>query len=75
MRSLFQEELELISEQLVEMSRLSARALDRVLFKLGRPPRQQLRMADGRVRAAPYLPLAEKWTGSWAPRALKIRGE
>ena len=52
-----------------------ARALDRLLFRLGRPPRQQLRMADGRVRAAPYLPLAEKWTGSWAPRALKIRGE
>jgi uncharacterized protein with NAD-binding domain and iron-sulfur cluster len=52
-----------------------ARALDRILFKLGRPPRQQLRMADGRVRAAPYLPLAEKWTGSRAPRALKIRGE
>src|SRR5918999_1484249 len=52
-----------------------ARALDRVLFKLGRPPRQQLRMADGRVRAAPYLPLAEKWTGSWAPSALKIFGE
>ena len=40
-----------------------ARALDRVLFKLGRPPRQQLRMADGRVRAAPYLPLAEGLTG------------
>jgi uncharacterized protein with NAD-binding domain and iron-sulfur cluster len=52
-----------------------ARALDRILFKLGRPPRQQLRMADGRVRAAPYLPLAEKWTGSWAPSALKMRGE
>jgi uncharacterized protein with NAD-binding domain and iron-sulfur cluster len=52
-----------------------ARALDRVLFRLGRPPRQQLRMADGRVRAAPYLPLAEKWTGSWAPSALKMRGE
>jgi uncharacterized protein with NAD-binding domain and iron-sulfur cluster len=52
-----------------------ARALDRVLFRLGRPPRQQLRMADGQVRAAPYLPLAEKWTGSWAPSALKIRGE
>jgi uncharacterized protein with NAD-binding domain and iron-sulfur cluster len=52
-----------------------ARALDRVLFRLGRPPRQQLRMADGHVRAAPYLPLAEKWTGSWAPSALKIRGE
>ncbi|HEV3377904.1 MAG TPA: FAD-dependent oxidoreductase [Thermoleophilaceae bacterium] len=52
-----------------------ARALDRVLFKLGRPPRQQVRIDDGRVRAAPYLPLAEKWTGSWAPRALKIFGE
>jgi uncharacterized protein with NAD-binding domain and iron-sulfur cluster len=52
-----------------------ARALDRILFKLGRPPRQQLRIDDGRVRAAPYLPLAEKWTGSWAPRALKIFGE
>jgi uncharacterized protein with NAD-binding domain and iron-sulfur cluster len=52
-----------------------ARALDRLLFRLGRPPRQQLRMADGAVRAAPYLPLAEKWTGSRAPRALKIRGE
>jgi uncharacterized protein with NAD-binding domain and iron-sulfur cluster len=52
-----------------------ARDLDRVLFRLGRPPRQQLRMADGRVRAAPYLPLAEKWTGSWAPSALKMRGE
>jgi uncharacterized protein with NAD-binding domain and iron-sulfur cluster len=52
-----------------------ARALDRLLFRLGRPPRQQLRMDDGRLRAAPYLPLAEKWTGSRAPRALKIRGE
>jgi uncharacterized protein with NAD-binding domain and iron-sulfur cluster len=52
-----------------------ARALDRILFRLGRPPRQQVRIDDGRVRAAPYLPLAEKWTGSWAPRALKIRGE
>jgi uncharacterized protein with NAD-binding domain and iron-sulfur cluster len=52
-----------------------ARALDRVLFKLGRPARQQVRIDDGRVRAAPYLPLAEKWTGSWAPRALKIFGE
>jgi len=52
-----------------------ARAVDRLLFRLGRPPRQQLRMADGRVRAAPYLPLTEKWTGSRAPSALKIRGE
>jgi uncharacterized protein with NAD-binding domain and iron-sulfur cluster len=52
-----------------------ARALDRVLFRRGRPARHQLWLADGRVRAAPYLPLAEKWTGSWAPSALKIRGE
>jgi uncharacterized protein with NAD-binding domain and iron-sulfur cluster len=52
-----------------------ARTVDRILFKLGRPPQQQLRIDDGRVRAAPYLPLAEKWTGSWAPKALKIFGE
>jgi uncharacterized protein with NAD-binding domain and iron-sulfur cluster len=36
-----------------------ARALDKLLFRLGRPPRQQLWMADGGVRAAPLLPLAE----------------
>jgi uncharacterized protein with NAD-binding domain and iron-sulfur cluster len=41
-----------------------ARALDRVLFRLRRPPRQQLRLADGRVRAPRLLELA----GSLAER-------
>jgi hypothetical protein len=34
-----------------------ARAIDRLLFKLGRPPRQQLRLADGRVRGPRLLEL------------------
>jgi uncharacterized protein with NAD-binding domain and iron-sulfur cluster len=34
-----------------------ARAIDRVLFKLGRPPRQQLRMTDGRVKGPRLLEL------------------
>jgi Flavin containing amine oxidoreductase len=35
-----------------------ARAIDRLLFRLGRPPRQQVRMADGRVKAPRPLELA-----------------
>src|SRR5918999_1854161 len=35
-----------------------ARAFDRLLFKLRRPPRQQLRLADGRVKGPRLLELA-----------------
>jgi uncharacterized protein with NAD-binding domain and iron-sulfur cluster len=35
-----------------------ARALDRLLFKLGRPPTQSLRLVDGRVEASRFLRLA-----------------
>jgi uncharacterized protein with NAD-binding domain and iron-sulfur cluster len=41
-----------------------ARALDRVLFRLRRPPRQQLRMEDGQVKGPRLLELA----GSLAER-------
>jgi hypothetical protein len=34
-----------------------ARAIDKVLFRLGRPPRQQLRLADGRVKGPRLLEL------------------
>jgi uncharacterized protein with NAD-binding domain and iron-sulfur cluster len=41
-----------------------ARAIDRIRFKLGRPPTQLVRMRDGRVDASPLLrataPLAER---------------
>jgi uncharacterized protein with NAD-binding domain and iron-sulfur cluster len=41
-----------------------ARAFDRVLFELGRPPRQTVRIVDGRVEASPLLrttaPVAER---------------
>jgi uncharacterized protein with NAD-binding domain and iron-sulfur cluster len=42
------------------------RALDRVLFKLGRPARSRVRISDGRVEAA--RPLA--WAGQLAQRVL-----
>jgi uncharacterized protein with NAD-binding domain and iron-sulfur cluster len=34
-----------------------ARAIDKLLFRLGRPPRQQLRLVDGRVKAPRLLEL------------------
>ena len=46
-----------------------ARAVDRVLFKLGRPPRQQLRMADGEVRGPSLL----RFSGSIAERIEALR--
>ncbi|HEX6584706.1 MAG TPA: hypothetical protein VF056_13980, partial [Thermoleophilaceae bacterium] len=42
------------------------RALDRVLFKLGRPARSRVRISDGRVETA--RPLA--WAGQLAQRVL-----
>jgi uncharacterized protein with NAD-binding domain and iron-sulfur cluster len=42
-----------------------ARAIDKLLFRLGRPPRQQLRIADGRVRGPRLLELAiSRWPRS-----------
>jgi uncharacterized protein with NAD-binding domain and iron-sulfur cluster len=35
-----------------------ARAVDRLLFRLGRPPRQSVRVRDGRVDASPLLSLS-----------------
>jgi uncharacterized protein with NAD-binding domain and iron-sulfur cluster len=47
------------------------RALDKLLFKLGRPARQRIRVRDGRVEAA--RPLA--WSGRLAQRVGSVRAK
>ena len=47
-----------------------AKAIDRVLYALGRPPRPLVRIRDGNVDASPLLRAGAPWPSGWPPALL-----